>query len=121
MNFDLVTGGFPCQQFSEANPSGAGLEGTESVFWAVLKIVRVVCENPDARFLLECTDFKTRHPADFARVSEELGVAAKVLQAGDIAACYRRRAYWANFPIHDLVRVEINPNSVLEEGCTTWW
>ena len=43
MGFDLVTGGFPCQQFSEANPTGSGLEGTESVFWAVLQIVRVVC------------------------------------------------------------------------------
>ena len=86
MKFDLVIGGVPCQQFLEATPSGAGLEGTESVFWAVLEIVRVVCENHDARFLLECTDYKKRHPADFARVSEELGVTAKVLEAGDIAA-----------------------------------
>ena len=29
MKFDLVTVRFPCQQFSEANPTGAGLEGTE--------------------------------------------------------------------------------------------
>ena len=69
------------------------------------QIVRVVGQNPDARFLLEWADFRKRHPANFSKVSEALGVTPKVLEAGDIAACYRRRAYWANFPIHDLVRV----------------
>ena len=56
----------------------------------------------------------------FARVSQELGVTPEVLEAGGIAACYRRRAYWANFRIHELVRVEIDPNSALEAGRTTW-
>jgi len=49
---DLLTGGFPCQDVSCANPSGKGLDGERSGLWAeMLRIIReckpsfVVAEN----------------------------------------------------------------------------
>jgi DNA (cytosine-5)-methyltransferase 1 len=39
--FDLITGGFPCQDISCANPNGRGLEGERSgLFYELMRIVR---------------------------------------------------------------------------------
>ena len=50
--FDVITGGFPCQDISRANPNGRGLEGERSgLFHELMRIVRqcrpryVVLEN----------------------------------------------------------------------------
>lgn len=50
--YDLITGGFPCQDISCANPNGRGLEGERSgLFFELMRIVRecrpsyVVLEN----------------------------------------------------------------------------
>jgi len=40
-DFDLITGGFPCQDISCANPNGRGLEGERSgLFFELMRIVR---------------------------------------------------------------------------------
>jgi len=56
-SFDLVTGGFPCQDISSANPNGRGLEGERSgLFYELMQIVRncrpryLVLENVSALY-----------------------------------------------------------------------
>ena len=98
MNLDLVVGGFPCQSVSVAAPKGKGLASTSKVFWAVNAVVQAVLRgNPNARMLIECTDFSKRHPEDFKTVTEALGCESLVIDAGESEACYRRRSYWMNF------------------------
>ena len=53
--YDLITGGFPCQDISSANPNGRGLEGKRSgLFYELMRIVRecrpryIVLENVSA-------------------------------------------------------------------------
>lgn len=53
--YDIVTGGFPCQDISSANPNGRGLEGERSgLFFELMRIVRqcrpryLVLENVSA-------------------------------------------------------------------------
>ena len=46
----------------------------------------------ECHFAVECTDFKKKHPVDFRYVSDMLGVEPVVLCAGQISACYRKRA-----------------------------
>ena len=124
MGIDLVVGGFPCQSVSIAAPRGRGIraDSKSGVFEAVRRIVMAVREaDPQAHFLVECVDFSQRHPADFDAVSEALGVQPWVLDAATISACTRKRAYWASFEAEAPTQIEVDPNSVLEPGRTTWW
>jgi len=124
MGIDLVVGGFPCQSVSIAAPRGRGIkaDSKSGVFEAVRRIVMAVREaDPQAHFLVECVDFSQRHPADFDAVSEALGVQPWVLDAATISACTRKRAYWASFEAEAPTEIEVDPNSVLEPGRTTWW
>ena len=54
-------------------------------------------------------------------MTEALGCESLVIDAGESEACYRRRSYWMNFEAEKPDRVEVDPNSVLEPGRTTWW
>ncbi len=68
----------------------------------------------NCQFLVECTrtDFSGKHPGDFEYVSAMLGARLVVLCAGDVSACYRKRAYLASFPVPPLEQVEVDPNVV---------
>ena len=81
-NLDLVVGGFPCQSASVAAPKGKGLASTSKVFWAVNAVVQAVLQsNPDAKMIIECTDFSKRHPEDFKTVTEALGCESLAIDA----------------------------------------
>ena len=93
---ELLVAGFPCQSVSAAAPKGLGLKGKSGVFEALCRILQFLQANLEVfDFIVECTDFSHRHKQDFRYVSEQLGVEPVVLCASDLAACYRRRAYWA--------------------------
>ena len=116
--FDLIIAGFPCQDLSEANKSGDGLRGNKSALffkiWEVVKKFTLV--NPDLHFILECTDFRKNHPADFEMVNALVGPAV-VMCASRIAPCFRKRAYWMNFKVSILPwDPGATPGSVLEPG-----
>ena len=114
--FDLVIGGFPCQDLSSAHKQGAGLEGSRSGLffktWKVIQKLRQVNSRLD--FVLECVDFRKKHPADFQEVTDTTGVQPVILCASCIAACYRKRAFWASFKISDLEEKRVEPWQVLE-------
>lgn len=50
-SFNLITGGFPCQDISGANPNGRGLEGKRSGLF--YELMRVVCECRPRYIVLE--------------------------------------------------------------------
>ena len=76
---------------------------------------------PNLDFVVECTDFSRRHKEDFRYVSAQLGVQPVILCASDLAACYRRRAYWASFKVEEIEGVEVDPNSVLAFHYYCWF
>ena len=117
-NFDLVVAGFPCQDLSSAFRVGAGLAGARSSLffevWAVICKLRRV--NPDLDFVLECVDFRKKHPLDFRLVEEVTKVEPVVLCASEISACFQRRAFWMSFDVSPLVKCTVLPTAVLEAG-----
>lgn len=50
-DFDLITGGFPCQDISCANPNGRGLEGERSGLF--FELMRIVCQCRPRYVVLE--------------------------------------------------------------------
>ena len=122
MDLDLMAGGVPCKGVSVAALKGKGLKSTSRVFWAVNAVVQVVLRgNPDDKMTIECTEFPKRHPEDFKAVPKALGCESLDIDAGGSEACYRRRSYWKNSEAEKTDRVEVDSNSVLEPGRTTWW
>ena len=117
---DLFVCGFSCQDMSEANRQGRGLQGSKSsVFFAamlMLKLLRELCPGMD--HVLECTDFQRKHPRDFRFVNEVTGTPAVKLDAGVVARCWRRRAFWGSFPMLPLEPPArpLDPATVLRPG-----
>ena len=48
---DVISGGFPCQDISIANPKGEGLNGKRSGLWK--KMLRIICETRPHYVLIE--------------------------------------------------------------------
>jgi hypothetical protein len=115
---DLLIGGFPCQDVSTANKEGQGLSGEKSgMFFVCLKLAKAV-KDGGGHFLLECTDFVGNHTHDFRQVAESLGVSPVILYASDVSAGYRRRAYWASFPILPMQVKAVVAQDIMEPGRT---
>lgn len=100
-NFDLLVGGFPCQDYSVAKPRNAseGINGPKGVLWWN---IRKILEKRAPRFvLLENVDLLVKSPSecrgrDFAiilKCLDELGyiVEWRVINAGDYGYIQRRR------------------------------
>jgi DNA-cytosine methyltransferase len=100
-SFDLLVGGFPCQDYSVAKPRNAseGINGPKGVLWWN---IRKILEKRTPRFvLLENVDLLVKSPSecrgrDFAiilKCLDELGyfVEWRVINAGDYGYIQRRR------------------------------
>ena len=122
MEIDLVVAGFPCQSLSQANARGAGLQGKSQLFFAVYDLFqRVKRVNPAVHAVFECVDSSRTHPQAFRTITETVGWEPVVLEAAEVSACRRRRAFWASFRIEPLRPVEVAVESVLDPGRTTAW
>jgi hypothetical protein len=77
--------------------------------------------NAKLDFILECVDFREKHPKDFTRVTEVTGVQPLILRASRIAPCYRRREFWVSYEVQQLVGVVAESWQVLEAGRWTDW
>lgn len=118
---DLVVGGFPCQDVSSANKSGRGLQGSKSSLFFTIKELACRVRAGGGDFLLECTDFVGKHTEDFRLVGEALGVAPVILNAADVSAGFRRRAYWASFPVGVMELRDVRPEDIMEPGRRAKW
>ena len=90
---DLLIGGSPCQDFSNANLTKNGLEGDKSSLF--YQYLRLLLELKPKYFLLENVKMKK---ADQARISEMLGVEPIAINSNLVSAQSRPRLYWTNIP-----------------------
>lgn len=90
---DLLIGGSPCQDFSLANRTVAGLEGEKSSLF--YQYYRLLTELKPKYFLLENVRMKK---ADQAKLSEILGVEPIAINSRLVSGQNRPRLYWTNIP-----------------------
>jgi len=90
---NLLLGGSPCQDLSQAKPNGEGLNGERSgLFW---EYIRVLKETKPIYFLLENVVMK-KEWVDI--ISNELGVQPIEINSNLVSCQNRRRLYWTNIP-----------------------
>ena len=94
---DLLIGGSPCQNLSNAG-NGTGLQGTESsLFYRFLEILNHLKSiNPNVKFLLENVKMKGEWEEEFNKC---LGCKPILIDSALVSAQRRRRLYWTNIPV----------------------
>jgi DNA (cytosine-5)-methyltransferase 1 len=94
-DFDLLIGGFPCQDLSIGNREGRGLDGARSgLFWTLARIE--AAKQPRWFCFENVASMKTK---DRDVISETLGVEPVLLDAADFSAQKRTRLFWCNWPV----------------------
>ena len=112
---DLLIGGSPCQDFSQANRKREGLQGVKSGLF--YEYVRLLKEIKPKYFLLENVKMKKEHQDV---ISEILGVEPININSKLISAGMRNRLYWTNIPnIEQPDKVDIKLKDILTSGYTT--
>lgn len=108
---DLLIGGSPCQDFSQANKERKGVEGEKSgLFW---EYVRLLNETNPRYFLLENVRMKKDQENI---ITEALGVNPININSKLVSGQLRNRYYWTNIPVGKLEDLGIKLNDVLDDG-----
>ena len=97
---DLLIGGSPCQDFSQANKERLGLQGDKSsLFYEYLRLLH---EVKPKWFLLENVKMKDE---DYGFITNSLGTYPVEINSQLVSAQLRERAYWTNIgpEFYDLV------------------
>jgi site-specific DNA-cytosine methylase len=111
---DLVIGGSPCQDFSQANKIRKGLEGEKSGLF--YEFVRLLDETEAEYFLLENVKMKKEWESV---ISEELGVEPININSKLISAGMRNRLYWTNIPnVTVPAKIDVSMSDILTSGYT---
>jgi len=112
---DIVIGGSPCQDFSQANKVRAGLEGEKSGLF--YEFVRLLKESEAEYFLLENVKMKKEHQD---LISEEMGVEPININSKLVSAQMRNRYYWTNIPnVTVPEKIDVKLSDILTDGYTT--
>lgn len=91
--FDLVIGGFPCQDLSVAGKR-AGLEGSRSgLFWELVRAIETI----KPKYFLVENNFGMPKEAEKI-ITETLGVEPVMINSALVSAQQRKRLYWTNIP-----------------------
>ena len=125
--FDLLVGGFPCQDYSVAKSlsSSTGLEGKKGVLW--WEILRLVMKHQPKLVFLENVDRLLKSPSsqrgrDFAVMLSSLGKAGyaiewRVVNAADYGFPQRRIRVFIVATRRDLFTVDTSPDEyILKTG-----
>ena len=92
--FDVIIGGFPCQDLSINKKDREGLEGKRSgLFWHLVRAIKEV--NPKY-FLVENNYKMPKKDQDI--IIKTLGVEPILIYSGKVSAQSRYRLYWTNIP-----------------------
>lgn len=92
---DIISGGFPCQDISQANPDGRGLDGQRSgLFFEIMRLVDEL--RPSFVFLENVPEIINRGGL---RVTAELAARGydtrwDIISAKDVGAKHLRRRFW---------------------------
>jgi len=90
---DLLMGGSPCTQLSNANSLGGGLEGKDSsLFFEYLRLLK---ELKPKYFLLENVKMKKEWEQ---QITDYMGVEPILINSSNLSAQNRQRLYWTNIP-----------------------
>lgn len=109
---DLLIGGSPCQDFSQANKERLGPEGIKSGLF--YEYVRILKELNPTYYLLENVRMKKEHQ-DI--VSNIMGCEPVVINSEKVAPHLRHRLYWTNIPFNtDVNDKKLSLNDFLENG-----
>lgn len=112
---DLLIGGSPCQDFSQANKERKGLDGEKSSLF--YEYVRLLKETKPTYFLLENVKMKKEY-SDI--ISNILGVEPININSKLVSAQMRNRLYWTNIPnVTVPCKVDIKLSDILTSGYTT--
>ena len=99
-NIDLVVAGSPCQDLSNINMHGKGLEGLKSrLFFEFIEALKII---KPTFFILENVYSMNQHSRN--EISKYLGVEPIVVNAASFGAQSRKRLFWANFPIKEQIK-----------------
>lgn len=92
--FDILLGGFPCQDLSINTPNRKGLQGERSgLFW---ELVRAIREVQPKYFLVENNYKMPEKDKDI--ITKALGVEPIMIDSALVSAQSRKRLYWTNIP-----------------------
>jgi len=109
---DILIGGSPCQDFSQANKERLGDKGTKSGLF--YEYVRILKEIKPKYFFLENVRMKPEHQD---LISKELGVEPIIINSELVAPHLRYRLYWTNIPFGAMpVDKGLELNDILENG-----
>ena len=109
---DLLIGGSPCQDFSQANKERLGDKGVKSGLF--YEYVRLLKECKPKYFLLENVRMKKEHQD---LVSSIIGCEPIVINSERFVPQLRHRLYWTNIPYLDLPEDKYTMlNEILEDG-----
>ena len=112
LQIDLLIGGSPCQGFSK---SGNRLNFEDPRSKLFFEFVRILKECKPKYFLLENV-VMNKESRDI--ISEYLGVEPIEINSNKFSAQNRKRLYWTNLPIDEVVDQGIYLHDILENGCT---
>ena len=92
---DLITGGFPCQDISVANPKAKGIEGERSGLW--FEMLRVIREVRPRYALIENVPMLTvrggtRVISDLTKIGYD--ASWTIISAKDVGAWHKRARIW---------------------------
>lgn len=112
---DLLMGGSPCQDLSQAMKNRKGLKGSKSSLF--FEFVRVYKEVQPKTFLFENVGGAKKEDVDI--ISEILGVNPIRINSSLVSAALRNRMYWTNIKnVKQPEDKQINLQDVLESGYT---
>ena len=94
---DLLIGGSPCQDFSQANKERLGDKGIKSGLF--YENIRLLKETNPKYFLLENVRMKAEHEKI---ITDLLGVNPIVINSELVAPHLRHRLYWTNIPFSEM-------------------
>jgi DNA-cytosine methyltransferase len=99
-NIDLIIGGSPCQDFSQANKNRLGLKGEKSSLFHVYNAI--VKHYKPKWFFLENVEMEQE---DYEYISNEMGTYPIKINSELVSAQLRSRVYWTNigYEYHDLI------------------
>lgn len=92
--FDLIMGGFPCQDLSIGNVKRKGLSGERSGLF--YELVRAIEEANPTHFLVE-NNFSMPNEAK-EEITRVLGVEPIMIDSQLVSGQRRKRLYWTNIP-----------------------
>ncbi|NCD00470.1 MAG: hypothetical protein EOL95_12335 [Bacteroidia bacterium] len=110
---DLLMGGSPCQDLSQAMKNRKGLGGTKSSLF--FEFVRLFDETKPEYFLFENVGGAKKE--DIKLISEKLGVEPIRINSSLVSGALRNRLYWTNIPnVKQPEDKNIKLQDILESG-----